>query len=293
VSISGGAYTALVTPFQGGHLDKYGLIALIERQVENGIHGLVPCGTTGEASTLSSEEHLLVVQLTVQTVAGRVTVLAGTGANNTDEAIHLTQCAEKVGADAVLSVTPYYNRPTQEGLYRHYRAIAEATALPIVLYDVPSRTGVNIFPDTVARLAQIDNIVGIKVATGNMAQASETIRLCGENFQVFSGNDSDNLPILALGGSGMISVTSNVVPKEVANLHKNWIAGNISQAQKEHYHLEPLNKAMFLETNPIMVKSALALMGLISSELRLPLCEPADVNFKKLETTLKNMGLIK
>lgn len=293
MSISGGAYTALVTPFQGGHLDKYGLIALIERQVENGIHGLVPCGTTGEASTLSSEEHLLVVQLTVQTVAGRVTVLAGTGANNTDEAIHLTQCAEKVGADAVLSVTPYYNRPTQEGLYRHYRAIAEATALPIVLYDVPSRTGVNIFPDTVARLAQIDNIVGIKVATGNMAQASETIRLCGENFQVFSGNDSDNLPILALGGSGMISVTSNVVPKEVANLHKNWIAGNISQAQKEHYHLEPLNKAMFLETNPIMVKSALALMGLISSELRLPLCEPADVNFKKLETTLKNMGLIK
>jgi len=288
-----GSMVALVTPFKKGKIDEKALENLIKWHLKEGTHGIVPCGTTGEASTLDYEEHYRVIEITVKLVNKKIPVIAGTGSNSTDEAIMITKKAEKLGADAALSVTPYYNKPTQEGLYRHFKEIADKTGLPIILYNVPGRTSVNLLPQTVARLAEHPRIIGIKEATGDMKQASEIIRLCGKDFIVLSGDDFTNLTLLALGGRGFISVTANVCPKDVAELFNAWEKGDITQARKLHYKLEPVNKAMFLETNPIPVKTALAMMGKIKEEFRLPLCEMSSANKEKLKEVLQNAGLIK
>lgn len=287
-----GAMVALVTPFKDGKVDEKGLRSLIEFQIENGTEGIVPCGTTGESATLSHSEHERVVEITIEAVAKRVPVIAGTGSNNTIEAIRLTKHAEKAGADGALLITPYYNKPTQEGMYQHYLKVAEETSIPLVLYNVPGRTSINLLPETIARLALIKNIVGIKEATGSLQQISDTIHLCPENFSVLSGDDFIVLPLLAVGGKGVISVTSNVVPRDVANLCKSFERGDYTEARRLHYQLLPLNTAMFFETNPIPVKTALGLMGKISPELRLPLAPMSAANREKLKKVMKDYGLI-
>lgn len=287
-----GSIVAIVTPFKKGKVDEKALCNLIEWHIKQGTNGIVPCGTTGESSTLDYEEHYRVIELTVKTVNKRIPVIAGTGANATDETIMITKKAKQIGADAALLVSPYYNKPTQEGLYRHYKEVAKAVNIPIVLYNVPGRTAVNILPSTVARLAEIKNIVAIKEATGDMKQVSEVIRLCGNRITVISGDDFTTLPLLALGGKGVISVSANVAPKDVSDMCAAWEMGNIEKARKLHYKLEPLNTAMFIETNPIPAKTALAMMGKIREELRLPLCEMSEANKEKLKKTLKGYGLI-
>ncbi len=287
-----GAITAIITPFKDGLFDEKAYEGLIDWQIREGIHGLVPCGTTGEASTLDYEEHYRVIEVAVKAVNKRVPVIAGTGSNSTVETIEITKKAKELGADAALIVTPYYNKPTQEGLYRHYKAVAEAVDIPIVLYNVPGRTSVNMLPSTVARLAEVKNIVAIKEATGDMKQVSEIIRLCGDRLSVISGDDFTTLTLLALGGKGVISVSSNVAPGLVAEMLNAWDKGDIKRARDIHYRLEPLNAAMFIETNPIPAKTALAMMGKISEELRMPLCEISKANRDKLEGVLKAMGLI-
>jgi len=288
-----GSMVAIVTPFKKGKIDEKAFEKLIEWHIKEGTHGIVPCGTTGEASTLDYEEHYRVIEITVKVVNKRIPVIAGTGSNSTDEAIMITKKAEKLGADAALLVTPYYNKPTQEGLYRHYKEIADKTGIPLILYNVPGRTSVNLLPQTVARLAEHPRIVGIKEATGDMKQASELIRLCGDRITVLSGDDFTNLTLLALGGKGAISVTANICPKDMAELFNAWEKGDIEHARKLHYKLEPLNKAMFIETNPIPVKTALAMMGKIKEEFRLPLCEMSQTNKEKLAEVLRSAGLIK
>ncbi len=288
-----GSMVAIVTPFKKGEIDEKALANLIEWHIKEGTHGIIPCGTTGEASTLDYEEHYRVIEITVKVVNKRIPVIAGTGSNSTDEAIMITKKAEKLGADAALLVTPYYNKPTQEGLYLHYKEIADKTGLPLILYNVPGRTSVNMLPQTVARLAEHPRIVGIKEATGDMKQVSEIIRLCGDKITVLSGDDFTNLTLLALGGKGAISVTANICPKDMAELFNAWEKGDIDTARKLHYKLEPLNKAMFIETNPIPVKTALAMMGKIKEEFRLPLCEMSQSNKEKLAETLRSAGLIK
>lgn len=288
-----GSMVAIVTPFKNGKIDEEALANLIEWHIKEGTHGIIPCGTTGEASTLDYEEHYRVIEITVKVVNKRIPVIAGTGSNSTDEAIMITKKAEELGADAALLVTPYYNKPTQEGLYLHYKEIANKTGLPLILYNVPGRTSVNMLPQTVARLAEHPRIVGIKEATGDMKQVSEIIRLCGDKITVLSGDDFTNLTLLALGGKGAISVTANICPKDMAELFNAWEKGDIDTARKLHYKLEPLNKAMFIETNPIPVKTALAMMGKIKEEFRLPLCEMSQSNKEKLAETLRSAGLIK
>ncbi|MCS7215818.1 MAG: 4-hydroxy-tetrahydrodipicolinate synthase [Thermodesulfovibrio sp.] len=288
-----GSMVAIVTPFKKGKIDEKALEKLIEWHIKEGTHGIVPCGTTGEASTLDYEEHYRVIEITVKVVNKRIPVIAGTGSNSTDEAIMITKKAEKLGADAALVVTPYYNKPTQEGLYRHYKELADKTGLPLVLYNVPGRTSVNLLPQTVARIAEHPRVVGIKEATGDMKQVSEIIRLCGDKITVLSGDDFTNLTLLALGGKGAISVTANICPKEMAELFNSWERGDIENARKLHYQLEPINKAMFIETNPIPVKTALAMMGKIKEEFRLPLCEMSQSNKEKLAEVLREAGLIK
>ena len=287
-----GSIVAIVTPFKNGKVDEAALGNLIDWHIRQGTNAIVPCGTTGESATLDYEEHHRVIRFTVEAVNKRVPVLAGTGANSTDETIMITREAKKSGADGALVVAPYYNKPTQEGLYRHYKTVAEAVRIPIVLYNVPGRTAVNILPATVARLAEIKNIVAIKEATGDMKQASEVIRLCGNKITVLSGDDFTTLPLMALGGKGTISVSANVAPKLVSQMCALWEKGKFDEARKIHYKLEPLNAAMFIETNPIPVKTALALMGKIREEFRLPLCEMAPANREKLKTVLKDMKLI-
>lgn len=287
-----GSMVAIVTPFKNGKVDEKALEELIEWHIKEGTHAIVPCGTTGEASTLDYEEHYRVIEITVKVVNKRVPVIAGTGSNSTEEAIMIARKAEQLGADGSLSVTPYYNKPTQEGLYRHFKEIADKTGLPMILYNVPGRTSVNMLPETVARLAEHPRIVGIKEATGDMKQVSQIIRLCGSDFAVISGDDFTNLPLLALGGRGFISVTANVCPKDVAELFNSWERGDISRAREIHYKLEPINKAMFIETNPIPVKTALAMMGKITEEFRLPLCEMSETNKQKLAEVLRSAGLI-
>jgi len=288
-----GSMVAIVTPFKKGKVDEKALEKLIEWHIKEGTHAIVPCGTTGEASTLDYEEHYRVIEVTVKVVNKRIPVIAGTGSNSTEEAIMIARKAEKLGADGSLSVTPYYNKPTQEGLYRHFKEIADKTGLPIILYNVPGRTSVNMLPQTVARLAEHPRIVGIKEATGDMKQVSEIIRLCGPDFAVISGDDFTNLPLLALGGKGFISVTANICPKDMAELFNSWERGDIARCREIHYKLEPLNKAMFIETNPIPVKTALAMMGKIKEEFRLPLCEISEANKQKLSEVLRSAGLIK
>lgn len=287
-----GSIVAVVTPFKNGKVDEKALGNLIEWHIKQGTNGIVPCGTTGESATLDYEEHHRVIRFTVEAVNKRVPVIAGTGANATDETIMITKEAKKSGADAALVVAPYYNKPTQEGLYRHYKAVAEAVKIPLILYNVPGRTAVNILPSTVARLAEIRNIVAIKEATGDMKQASEIIRLCGNRITVLSGDDFTTLPLMALGGKGTISVSANVAPKLVSQMCALWEKGKFDEARKLHFKLEPLNAAMFIETNPIPVKTALALMGKIQEEFRLPLCEMAPANKEKLKAVLKDMKLI-
>jgi len=294
-----GSIVAIVTPFSasGGKnlvVDEKKLRELIEFHIKNGTSGIVPCGTTGESATLSFQEHYKVIEITIEQVKKRVPVIAGTGSNSTEEAIMLTRHAARAGADASLQVSPYYNRPTQKGLYEHFKAIANSVEIPIILYNIASRTGVNIEPETIAKLAQdCKNIVGVKEASGNLDQMSRIKALCPANFNLLSGDDSLTLPILSIGGTGIISVVANIVPKDVANLVSEFEKGNIQKAQEIHYKLLPLIKAMFIETNPIPVKTAMGLLGMCEPDLRLPLCPVSEENLEKLKKALKDYGLLK
>ena len=293
MSIFRGAFVAIVTPFIDGQVDEQGLIDLIEFHIANGTNGIVPCGTTGESATLSHEEHHRVVKLTVKTVNGRVPVVAGSGSNSTSEAINLTRHAKDAGVDGVLMVSPYYNKPSQEGLYQHYKAVAEAVDVPIILYNVPSRTSSNILPQTVARLAQIDNIVGIKEATADLNQISEVIRLCPADFSVLSGDDFTSMQTVLIGGTGVISVTSNVAPRDMAEMMEAALAGDVAKAKQMHYKLFPLMQAMFYDTNPVPAKKSLELMGKVKSGTpRLPLCSIDDDSLGRLKGALSAYGLI-
>lgn len=288
-----GAIVAIVTPFYQGKVDEEAFVKLIEWQIAEGIDAVVPCGTTGESSTLDYDEHIRVIEIAIKTVNRRIPVIAGTGANSTDETIMLTRKAKELKADGVLLVTPYYNKPSQEGLYRHYSEISRQVDIPIMLYNVPSRTGLNMVPATVARLAKSNkNIVGIKEASGSMQQVSQIIGLCSKDFAVVSGDDFTTLPLLSLGGRGVISVAANIAPAKVSALCKAWFKGEWEEARRIHHELDPLNHAMFIETNPVPVKTALYLMGKIQEEFRLPLCEMSPDNKKALEKILKEKGLL-
>jgi len=288
-----GAFVAIVTPFIDGRLDEQGLQDLIEFQIAGGTHGIVPCGTTGESATMSHAEHHRVVELTIKTVAGRVPVLAGTGSNSTSESIELTRAAKEAGADGALMITPYYNKPSQEGLYQHFKAVAEAVDIPIILYNVPGRTSVNMLPEAVARCAAIPNIVGVKEATADLNQISQVIRLCPKDFAVMSGDDFTSMPTVMIGGTGVISVTSNVAPKDMAAMMDAALAGDIAKAQELHYKLLPLMGAMFIDTNPVPAKTALMMMGKIKSGLpRLPLYKMNEGNEEKLKKVLADYGLV-
>jgi 4-hydroxy-tetrahydrodipicolinate synthase len=287
-----GAMVAIVTPFKNDQVDERALRELIEFQIANGTDGIVPCGTTGESATLTHEEHDRVIEITINAVKKRVPVIAGTGSNNTAEALRLTKHAYEAGADGALIVCPYYNRPTQEGLYQHFKTIAESVPIPIILYNIPGRTGVNLMPEMVAKLAKIKNIVGIKEASGSIKQMSDVINLCGNEFSVLSGDDLFTLPLLTIGGTGIISVISNVAPADMAGLVDAFTAGDMIRAKALHHKMSALIDALFIEVNPIPVKAALALMGKIEYEYRLPLCKMAEANFEKLKKVMVNYGLI-
>ncbi|MDQ3429003.1 MAG: 4-hydroxy-tetrahydrodipicolinate synthase [Actinomycetota bacterium] len=282
-----GAFTALVTPFRNGEVDVEALEGLVEFQIEQGIHGLVPCGTTGETPSMSEAEDRLVIGTVVRVANGRVPVIAGTGSNSTHMAIKYTRMAEEEGADGSLQVAPYYTKPTQEGLYRHFTAIAESTGLPIVLYNIPGRTSVNISAETTARLAEIPNIVGTKEATHSMDLASDIRRLCGEEFDILSGDDSLTLPLMSLGGRGVISVAGNVAPAVVSDMVSALLEGNFERGRELHYDLLPLCRALFVETNPIPVKTAASILGLCSDEMRLPMIPLAGENLDHLRRVME------
>jgi len=288
-----GCGTAMVTPFRrDGSLDELTLRQLIQRQIDAGIDFLVPCGTTGESPTLTREEHLRVVEITVEVAARRVPVLAGAGGYNTAEVIALARELSEIGADGILSVTPYYNKPTQEGLYQHYAAIANVVTLPIILYSVQGRTGVNIEPATVKRLAAIENIVGIKEASGSIAQMSAILNVVPDDFVVLSGDDAITLPLAALGGCGVISVVSNEIPAEMTRLTHLATAGNFSGARELHRRYLPLMEINFVESNPGPVKSAMAKMGLLEPVWRLPLVAPRAENLARIRGVLESLGLV-
>lgn len=289
----GGAIVAIVTPFRNGKVDEEALRKLIEEQIAAGTDGIAPCGTTGESTTLSHAEHDRVIEITVDAVRKRVPVIAGTGSNSTVEALRLTRHAWEAGADGALMVCPYYNRPTQEGLYHHYRTIAEEVPIPIIIYNIPGRTGVNLLPETLARLAKIKNIVGVKEASGSLKQMSDVIQLCGPDFDVLSGDDIFTLALLAIGGKGVISVISNVAPADMAGMVDAFAAGDLEKARALHYRMSPLIDALFIETNPIPVKAALAMMGKIDPELRLPLYRMAEKNEAILKKVMQQYGLIR
>ncbi len=289
-----GSIVAIATPFKNGKIDEVTLRKLVEFQIKSGTNGIVPCGTTGESPTLNNEEHEHVIDVCIQTAKGRVPIIAGTGSNSTAEAVALTQHAAKMGADGVLQVSPYYNKPTQEGLYRHFKAVSECADIPIILYNIAGRTAVNIEPSTVARLARdCKNIVGVKEASGSLDQMQMTKLLCPKDFVLLSGDDALLLPILSIGGVGVISVAANIVPKDILKIISSFNAGKIDEAQKTHYKILPLLKTLFIETNPIPVKAAMALMGLCSPEIRLPLCEMSTANHEQLKKALKDYGLLK
>lgn len=288
-----GAIVAIVTPFLDGKVDEEGLKDLIEFQIDNGTHGIVPCGTTGESATLDFDEHKRVIELTVRVVNGRVPVIAGTGANNTLEAIELTESAKASGADAVLSVVPYYNKPSQDGLFQHYRAITEAVDIPLILYNVPGRTVTNMLPPTVSRCArELRNVIGIKEATGSLNQISEVIRLCPKDFIVLSGDDFTSMPTVLIGGKGVISVTSNVEPRGMAQMMEAALAGNLALANEIHYRLFTLMGAMFCYPSPAPAKKALELMGRIrSAEVRLPMTSMDETSIGVLKKAMAEVGL--
>jgi 4-hydroxy-tetrahydrodipicolinate synthase len=288
-----GTGTALVTPFRGdGSLDEATLRALIKRQIDAGIDFLVPCGTTGESPTLTHEEHLRVVEITVELAKGRVPVLAGAGGYNTAEVIALARELAALGADGILSVTPYYNKPTQEGLFQHYRAIAEAVTLPIILYSVQGRTGVNVEPSTVKRLAEIENIVGIKEASGNVSQMAAILNAVPDDFIVLSGDDAITLPVISLGGRGVISVVSNEIPAEMSQLTRLALNGDFPGARMIQRRYHPLMEINFVESNPIPVKAAMAEMGLLEGAWRLPLVAPKAENQARIRAVLEALGLV-
>lgn len=287
-----GSIVAIVTPFRKGRVDERALGDLIEWQVANGTHGIVPCGTTGESATLSHAEHERVVACTVEVTKRRVPVIAGAGSNSTEEAIALTRHAKAAGADGALLITPYYNKPTQEGLFRHYKAIAEAVDVPLVLYNIPGRTGVNLAPSTVARLVNCRTIVAIKEGSGSVQQASEIIHVCGERFAVLAGDDALTVPMMAVGAKGVITVTANIMPSEMSRMVTAFLAGRLDEARMLHYKLYPVFTALFYETNPIPVKEALSMMGKIDGELRLPLCGMGADSKEKLASVMKDCGLI-
>jgi len=285
-----GSIVALVTPFKDGAVDHDKLGELVNFHVENGTNAIIPCGTTGESPTLSHREHGEVVDKVIETSGGRIPVIAGTGSNNTSEAINLTRHAKETGADGSLLITPYYNKPTQQGLYEHYKAILEEVDIPIIIYNVPSRTGVSISPETVVRLSEFKNIVAIKEATGDIDQASQILNLC--DITVLSGDDSLTLPIMSIGGKGVVSVVANILPREVSELASSFLKGDIENSQRLHMSLLPLCKAMFIETNPIPVKTAMKLLGRLNGEMRLPLCSMSDEHEGQLKKVLVEHGLI-
>jgi 4-hydroxy-tetrahydrodipicolinate synthase len=287
-----GAITALVTPFKNGQVDERALRNLIEFQIVNGVDGLVPCGTTGESPTLSHDEHDRVIEMTIDAAKKRVPVIAGTGSNSTAEALRLTKHAYEAGADGALIACPYYNKPTQEGLYQHFELIAKNVPIPIIPYNIPGRTGINMSPELIAKLAKIRNIVGIKEASGSIKQMSDVIALCRKDFAVLSGDDIFTLPLMAIGGAGVISVISNVAPADMAGLIDAFEAGDMDKAKALHYKMSGLIDMLFVEVNPIPVKAALALMGKIEYEYRLPLCKMAEANFEKLKKTMVDYGLL-
>ena len=289
-----GTYTAIVTPFRNGRIDANALERLIRMQIKSGVDGIVPVGTTGESPTVDIEEHIRIIELSVKFAARKIKVIAGTGANATSEAIHLTREAENVGADGSLQVAPYYNKPTQEGLFQHFRAIARATKLPIVLYSIPGRCGIEIGVETVRRLArECKNIIGIKEAGGSCDRVSQLRAALGPKFTILSGDDSLTLPFMAVGAQGVISVASNVVPREVVQMVNAFTRGQIRKALRLHVELYPLFKDLFIETNPIPVKAALAMMGLIAEEYRLPLVPMSAANRAKLRATMRACGVLK
>jgi 4-hydroxy-tetrahydrodipicolinate synthase len=288
-----GVFTALVTPFRDGEIDESALRELVELQVAAGVDGVAPCGSTGEAATLSHAEHGRVVQIVVDAVRGRVRVLAGTGSNNTRESIELTRHAKNVGADGALLISPYYNKPTQEGIYRHFAAVAEATKLPLVLYNIPGRTASNMTPETLGRLSRVPNIVGVKEASGSLAQVIDIIAAAGPDFAVYAGDDVLTLPIMAAGGKGVISVAANLVPRQFADLAGALLAGDLERGRTLMHRLLPLvNALMGLEVNPIPVKTALALMERCAEEFRLPLTCMSAATRTKLEGVLREYDLV-
>ena len=289
-----GSIVAIVTPFKDGRMDEAKLKELVEFQIKNGTSGIVPCGTTGESPTLSTAEHERVIEICINAVKKRVPVIAGTGSNSTEEAVSLTKHAADAGANGALIVSPYYNKPTQRGLYLHFKKIAESIDIPIVLYNIPGRTAVNIEPPTMAQLAKdCKNIVGVKEASGSLEQMQMIKNLCPKDFILLSGDDTLTLPILGIGGVGVISVLANIIPHDIAQVIELFNKGKISEARKLHYKILPLAKAMFVETNPIPIKKAVELLGLCSGEVRLPLCEMAEENVRKLKAAMKEYGLLK
>lgn len=286
-----GSIVAMVTPFRDGAVDTAKIREQVEFHVKHGTDAIVPCGTTGESPTLSHEEHHAVVGETIRAAAGRVPVIAGTGSNSTAEAIALTRQAKEAGADGVLIVNPYYNKPTQAGLIAHFRAIADAVAIPIIMYNIPGRTGVNMLPETVADLAEHPNIVGIKEATGNVEQMTQDIVLCRGKLCFLSGDDTLTLPLMAVGGAGVISVVANIVPGDVVAMTHAALSGDWKRAQELHLRLFPLCQAMFYETNPIPVKTAMRLLGLGNGQVRLPMTPMGEANVRKLEKAMKAYGL--
>jgi 4-hydroxy-tetrahydrodipicolinate synthase len=289
-----GSMTAIVTPFKnnGTELDEARLKELIKFQIKNGTSVIVPCGTTGESATLSIEEHERVIDIVISTAQPKAKVIAGTGSNNTLEAIELTSHAKQAGADAALIITPYYNKPTQEGIYRHFKALSDSVDIPLIAYNIASRTGVNITAETMKRLSELKNVVGVKEASGDLSQMAEVKKLCGVDFNLISGDDALTLPLLAIGGCGVISVVANIVPKDMSDMVYAFMDNDLEKARALHYKMLPLIKAMFIETNPIPVKTAMSMMGMISPDVRLPMCEMGIENKKKLEKVLKDYGLI-
>jgi len=289
-----GSFVAMVTPFRNGKVDEAKLRELVEFHIAHGTDGLIPCGTTGESPGLTHDEHRRIVEVVIEAARGRIRVVAGTGSNSTAEAIELTKHAERAGAAGALVVNPYYNKPTQEGLYRHFRAVAESVAIPILVYNIQSRTAVNVETETLARLVRdVASVVGVKEASGSLDQMSQVIAACGPDFSVLSGDDNITLPLLAIGGSGVVSVIANIVPRETADLVHAALDGDWKRARDLHYRLFPLARAAFLETNPIPIKEAMAMAGMLEPEFRLPMCRMSDANREKLRAILTPYALVK
>jgi len=289
-----GSFVAMVTPFRSGTVDEAKLRELVEFHVAHGTDGLIPCGTTGESPTLSHDEHKRVVEVVLEAARGRIQVVAGTGSNSTAEAVDLTQHAERAGAAGALVVNPYYNKPTQDGLYRHFRAVAESVAIPILVYNIQSRTAVNVETPTLERLARdVKNVAGVKEASGSLDQMSQVIAACGPDFSVLSGDDNVTLPLMAIGGHGVISVIANLLPRETAELVHAALDGDWKRARELHYRLFPLARAAFLETNPIPIKEAMAMAGMLEPEFRLPMCRMSDANRERLRAVLTQYALVK